>query len=95
MPLKIENDGRGLFPGNIPQDLYALEYSKTQHIFHIALLSSTLLMNLNSIAKPKNQTNDYKIIFIGTEKECEDLKEELKPVAELARTNLDAFLKKK
>lgn len=56
--------------------VWCLEYSTSQNCFHKDLLERVLEVNMLSCISRNG--NDYQIVYIGTEKRCEEMFETLK-----------------
>ena len=56
--------------------LWALEYSTIQKCFHLDTLHNLLTKNINACLNDNN--NDYQIVFIGTQQECEKFSKEIR-----------------
>ena len=50
------------------KNLWSLEYSTEQNCYHVDLLEETLKKNLNACLLKNG--NDYQIIYIGSQKDC-------------------------
>jgi len=62
------------------QENFSLEWSPSQKLFHVGPLQEALTNNLRNFMHDGN-TDDWVIIFIGTEKGCDHIAATLEPTA--------------
>ena len=53
-------------------DLWVLEWSQRTNNLHVQQLERTLSFNVRLYADNKQTVNDYRVLHVGTSKECYD-----------------------
>lgn len=53
------------------KDLWVLEWSQRQNVFHVQPLVRTLAFNRNLYARNQPTNNDYRVLLVGTRDECQ------------------------
>ena len=54
------------------KDLWVLEWSQRQNVFHVQRLEKTLSFNRSLYANNRPTSNDYRVLLVGTHLECHD-----------------------
>lgn len=53
------------------KDLWVLEWSQRQNMFHVQPLSKTLSFNRSLYAHNRPTSNDYRVLLVGTRADCQ------------------------
>lgn len=53
------------------KDLWVLEWSQRQNVFHVQRLEKTLSFNRSLYANNRPTSNDYRVLLVGAHDECQ------------------------